>query len=83
MSHYDDNSGGSGGCGTCSANGFVPLKQASTYNCGPACTGRYLTERSTMDQMAYDFYVLGKPIGPFQNIDVEKYKSSGRRNLKK
>lgn len=61
MSHYNDQ----GGCDNCSANGFVPLQEASKYNCGPSCTSRYLTERSTMDKMAYDFYVLGKNVGPF------------------
>lgn len=63
MSHYNDQSG----CNTCSSNGFVPLDEAAKYRCGPACTSKYLTERSTMDQMAYDYYVLGKAVGPFQS----------------
>jgi hypothetical protein len=71
MSHYDDQSK----CTTCSSNGFVPLDEAAKYRCGPACTSKYLTERSTMDQMAYDYYVLGKPVGPFQNLSGNSVQS--------
>lgn len=58
--HYGDQRGG---CQNCFQMGrYVDLQNLTNYSCDQYCICRHTSERSTRDQMNYDYYVLGKPM---------------------
>jgi hypothetical protein len=57
--HYDDRRG----CQNCfQFSRYVDLANLTNYSCDQPCLCRNTSERSTRDQMNYDYYVLGKPM---------------------
>jgi hypothetical protein len=70
MSNYDDQAN----CPSCSTHTkYSELKNLADYDCGPACIDRNNSERSVMDKMMYDHFVLGKP------LNVPLYDSNGKK----
>lgn len=70
--HYNDQSG----CSNCQTNpSYAPLKDVNNQGCAPKCIDRLNTERSVMDRMYFNHFVLNKP----WNIMPPHHKSPKRK----